>query len=433
MQPLILISRDILGKNMAGPAIRYWEMAKALSKHYAIYLLTPEPCPLTHPGISLFKNSMNTLKALLPNAKGVVSQFFDPIDVILAKRACVPLILDAYDPLPIEMLELFKGCPLEKRNIINNRTTQNLLFCMKAADFILCASERQKDLWTGILLSLGKITPELYDRDPTLSSLIGIVPFGIPSDPCVKTGPGLKEKLHFRDKDKLFLWGGGIWNWFDPLSLIKAVAKLREKRDDIHLVFMGLKHPNDNIPAMQMTQDAIQLAKDLKMTDRAVHFNFNWVPYDERQNTLLESTAGVSMHFNNTETRYAFRTRLLDCLYAKLPIIATEGDYFSDLIERKKLGLVVKPQDVDGIANAMCTLSDDQGLCEAFRRNIGALRTDYTWENAVQPIVSFLSTHRYKPTRLGLMPYIHFSTAFIKEKGFSGVAKTLLKKLIPSK
>lgn len=430
MQSLILIVRDTLGVNMAGPAIRYWEMAKALSKEYSVYILAHEPGELSHPGVTLLRYNSATLQSLLTHASGVISQVYNPIETILIKRAQVPLILDAYDPIPIEQLEMLKDYSLEERERHNAKATESLLFSMQAADFILCASDRQKDLWTGVLLSLGKITPNRYDQDVNLDRLIGIVPFGISSKHPEKTGPGLKEKWHFRDKDKLFLWGGGVWNWFDPLSLIKAIADLRQKRDDIHLVFMGLKHPNKAVPEMKMTAEAIALSNSLHLTDRAIHFNFGWTPYEERQNMLLDASAGVSMHFDNIETRFSFRTRLLDCLWAKTPIISTEGDYFADLIKREELGIVVKPQDTVGIADAIQTMADRQDLIEHFRGNINRIRDRFTWEKAVEPIKNFIARKDKSVSKLGWMPYLHFSKAILREKGFTGVAKTILNKLV---
>jgi hypothetical protein len=39
---------------------------------------------------------------------------------------------------------------------------------------------------------------------------------------------------------------------------------------------------------------------------------------------LREADIGVSLHREDVETRYSFRTRVLDYLWAGLPIITTE-------------------------------------------------------------------------------------------------------------
>ena len=47
--------------------------------------------------------------------------------------------------------------------------------------------------------------------------------------------------------DRLLLWGGGIWNWFDPLTVIRAVGRLAEVRDDVAALFLGMKHPSQAV------------------------------------------------------------------------------------------------------------------------------------------------------------------------------------------
>jgi glycosyltransferase involved in cell wall biosynthesis len=77
------------------------------------------------------------------------------------------------------------------------------------------------------------------------------------------------------------------------------------------------------------------------------------VPYDERQNFLLEADVGVSTHYQHLETTFAFRTRILDYLCAPLPIVTTRGDSFASLVEAGSLGVSVEQRDVDGLADAL--------------------------------------------------------------------------------
>ena len=56
---------------------------------------------------------------------------------------------------------------------------------MLAADFSICASEKQRDYWLGRFCSLGRLSPKICKLDPTLRNLIDVVPFGLPADPPV--------------------------------------------------------------------------------------------------------------------------------------------------------------------------------------------------------------------------------------------------------
>ena len=47
------------------------------------------------------------------------------------------------------------------------------------ADGILCASEKQRELWLGFLIGAKIDNPPLYDLDPSLRGFIDVVPFGL--------------------------------------------------------------------------------------------------------------------------------------------------------------------------------------------------------------------------------------------------------------
>ena len=81
--------------------------------------------------------------------------------------------------------------------------------------------------------------------------------------------------------------------------------------------------------------------EELGLVDSHVFFNQDWVAFEDRQNYLLDADVGVSTHLDHIETEFSFRTRILDYLWAGLPIVATDGDSFAEVIVREDLGLVV--------------------------------------------------------------------------------------------
>src|SRR5206468_11661898 len=143
----------------------------------------------------------------------------------------------------------------------------------------VCASEKQRDYWLGMLAANNRINPHEYDADPTMRDLIDVVPFGVPAEPPRPTGRALKGAYSgIGENDRVILWGGGIWEWFDPLTLIRAVHQIRDTHPEVKLFFMGVKHPNPLVPDMDMTARAMALAEELGLTGSAVFFN-DWVPY----------------------------------------------------------------------------------------------------------------------------------------------------------
>lgn len=416
MARVLLLSMEILGSSMAGPAIRYWEFAKALSKHHTVTLMAPNKAEITSPDFTIKSHHYKLPKKELRECDVVITQSISYKLAVAAKWYGVKIILDAYDPEPLEHLEIFRAKPMKKREWDIRNITVSTGFALSMADSIICANEQQKDLWTGILMEKGRITPQLYDHDPNLKHLIDIVPFGLSSNPPFKNGRGLRENFGLGKNDHVLLWGGGIWNWFDPITLIKAVHLLSLKRNDIKLVFMGVKHPNPLIPQMKMASDAIELAERLNLLDKFIFVNYGWVPYDERQNFLLDSTIGVSAHFDNLETRYAFRTRILDYIWAGLPILTTEGDSFAKLVEARELGITVPYMNENALAEALETMVDNPELMAKFKKNLADVKSEFYWENVTKPILSMIEGFKTQPpTRL-------------KAQDLRGVASFLRKK-----
>lgn len=411
MAKVLLISLDIIGKSMAGPGIRYYEFAKALCKHHEVVLITPNLPDISQEGF-LFAPLVN-LRKEIKQAEVVVVQH---VTVRMAfwlwlYRPC--LILDAYDPIPLEHLEIFKAKPQKDREVRNELITQLFRFSLQAADGILAANSHQKDLWLGFLLALDAVTPAIYDEDSSLSHWLSIVPFGL-SDKPLERRMGMREKFGIKHTDTVLLWGGGVWNWFDPLSLIKAIEILSKTRDDIKLVFMGLKHPNKGVPEMQMASDAVELARTSGLLDRAVFFNFGWTPYEERQAFLAESDIGVSLHFDQLETHYAFRTRILDYLWAGLPIISTTGDSFADLIQIEGAGIEVTFKDTQAIVAAILKI---KSAPESYQKGSRKLADSFKWSKISEPLDKMI-THLAKKKAKGvsLLSLLNYVFQFIRKK-----------------
>jgi hypothetical protein len=126
------------------------------------------------------------------------------------------------------------------------------------------------------------------------------------------------------------------------------------------------------------------------------------VAYPDWPNVLLESDVALTLHTDSLETRLAFRSRVLDYIWAGLPVVATRGDATSDLIAAYGLGIQVRPNDVAGVAAAIATLVD-----EAPNTRLPAFaqaRAELTWERAAAPLAAFCRAPRRAPDRKGWLP-----------------------------
>ena len=285
------------------------------------------------------------------------------------------MVFDLYDPLHFEALELTRADHEPDRSVNVANTVGTLEEQLARGDFFVCASDKQRDLYLGFLAALGRVNPRTYGDDPTLHRLIDVVPFGLPDDPPVHTRRALRGVVPgIGADDEIVIWGGGLYDWFDPLTLIRAVTRPARARPRIRLFFLGMRHPKPDIEESGMAVAARALADDLGLTGSHVFFNDGWVDYDDRQNYLLEADLGVSLHFDHLETTYSFRTRMLDYLWAGLPVVATAGDGFAPIIAAERIGIVVPGADVDAVADALVALlgdSEERARCRGPRRGGG--------------------------------------------------------------
>ena len=149
--------------------------------------------------------------------------------------------------------------------------------------------------------------------------------------------------------------------------------RLSRERDDIKLFFLGTEHPDSgDAPTAPRARRgrharAIRMCEELGILDKFVFFNFDWVDYDDTANYLLEADIGVCTYFDNLETRYAFRSRVLDLLWAELPIICTEGDVLAELVASRPLGIAVAERDEVALVERHTSAGGRQGVCRGMQ------------------------------------------------------------------
>ena len=396
---ILVATAEPLGPQLAGPAIRAWQIASALSGEHDVRLVTTGRCSAESPHFEARQLAGEA------DARGLEAwcdvllfqgNVLEQLPFLYATDKVV--VVDLYAPFHLEQLEQTRAQPADdRRRRLENAVAEADRQCLRG-DFLLCASDKQRDFWLGHLAALGRLNALTYDADSTLRSLVDVVPFGIPPEPPPPGAPVLKGVVDgIGPDDKVVLWGGGVYNWFDPLTLIRAVDRLRARRADVRLFFLGMRHPHPQVPEMRMSRAARALSDELGLTGTVVHFHEDWVRYDERGAYLLEADVGVSTHLDHVETAFSFRTRMLDYLWAGLPMVCTRGDVFADLVEAHGLGLTVDPGDVDGLAAALERLLSDDALATRCRAGVRALAPDYSWDRVLAPLLAFCRAPKRAP------------------------------------
>ncbi|MFM7139416.1 MAG: glycosyltransferase, partial [Actinomycetes bacterium] len=439
-----------LSENLAGPAIRALEISKFLVQDFDVLLATTKGNELKHEMVSTISTRHRNLKLLVDWADIVIFQ-----GLLISENPWIAdtekiLIADVYDPFHLEILEQRKQQGIINRLKGSRDTTDALNRQLRRADFFICASEKQRSLWLGQLASEGRVNPYTYDSSNDLRRLIDVVPFGInPNVPENKEDLIRKNFPQIKKDDFVLLWAGGVYDWFDPQTIVKALNKLNNEK--IKLVFMGLTHPNKNIPEMNAVKELRKLSNQLGLTNKNVFFVNDWINYEERSQYLLNANVGVSAHFDHIETQFSFRTRILDYFWTGLPVITTKGDTLADLIEENRAGLTVSVEDVDGWAKAINEMFENENKYKEFNKNSKNIAKNYYWKEVLKPLYKFIQTATPAPDRL-LMPDLlgenRFSNPYLasfprltksnlltasnllKDKGVKALLKKIVKKIL---
>jgi glycosyltransferase involved in cell wall biosynthesis len=389
----LVVSNDHVGTTMVGPGIRAHRFAVALARDFEVTLVVPFQTDLSDERVQIVHENPwdpARMSALVRGYDLVVAQRLPVPTMRALAKSATRTIYDLYAPLTLEQLALDAretSSPVRESMALLNNLTQEVV--LATGDAFVCASDKQRDFWLGALARAGRLDRALYELDPSLRTLVDVVPFGIdPAPPA--PGPAIRGTVPgIGPDDQVLLWPGGIWNWFDPLTVIRAVHELSHRRPELRLFFLGLQHPAPGVPGMPhaaMAEQAVTLAEELELRDRVVFFNFGWVPYAERGRYFLDADLAVSAHFDDVETRFSFRTRLLDCLWAGLPIVTTRGDSLGDLVVREGAGQAVDFGDVEGWIDAIEHLLDDRVALAGAREAAVALRPTFEWVRVLEPL-----------------------------------------------
>lgn len=404
-QRVLVVTGDPLTAKLAGPAIRALHIADALKVEHDVRLVSTSGVDLERDGLTIKASTIHGLRADVAWADVVVFQGFLLAQAPWIAKTDKVLVVDLYDPMHLEQLEQTRGIAQGPRDRDLTSTVGVLNDQLLRGDFFLCANEPQRHFWLGQLAAMGRINARTYDPDPSLRELVAVVPFGLPSKPPVRSSSPIRDLAGIDDDSRVILWAGGIYDWLDPHTLVRAVAELSQRHDDVRLFFLGTAHPNPNVPEMRSNGPVQDLAVELGLSGKFVFFNDGWVEFDRRQDYLLDADVGVSTHFDHVETTFSFRTRILDYLWAGLPVVVTEGDSFATLVRDRGIGVVVPADDHMALAAALEKCLYDTGFAEGCRAAARDVAADYTWDEVLAPLVEFVRAPRRAFDASSVDPY----------------------------
>jgi glycosyltransferase involved in cell wall biosynthesis len=360
MSRVLLVCPEPLGhRQPAGIGIRFLEIANVLrAAGHAVEILSPDQ------GLTPENILRGTSHADVAVVQGHAA------NDLFAHMKPLPVVVDLYDPFIVENLHYYSARGAE----VFTHDHATLIGSLLKGDLFLCASEAQRLFYLGLMLAVGRMNPSAFERDPHLDSLIRIAPFGVGPARAVPARASTAPEILF----------GGIYDWYDPMLAMDAVAIARAKVPMLKLTFNT--HPNPELTPQSRTAAAIQYAR--RRNYDFVSFE-PWVAYDDRASFFDRFTLALLTFPQSIETDLAMRTRIYDYLWAGLPIVTSSAPGTDELLERYRCGSVIRREDPAAFAAEIVGILTDRERYEQMVAGTRSFVVHHQWERTLKPLADF--------------------------------------------
>lgn len=375
MSRVVLVCPERLAPGLpAGVGIRFLEFARVLvADGHEVTVLSADGGEV--PGCSCFVTDPEAIRDSSSKADVIVVQGHVAND-LFAHGTTRPTVVDLYDPYLVENFHYFS---VHGREVFDHDHS-TLMRSLSRGDLFLCASESQRLFYLGLLAATRRLNPIVFESDHTLRSLIAIAPFGVPPQRAVPDKTASGPSLLF----------GGIYDWYDPILAIEAVAAARERIPGLSLAFT--RHPNSEETPQAVAAKAETFVRERGFTE-FVSFE-PWVPYADRVPFYDRFNAAILTFPPSLETDLAMRTRVLDYLWAGLPVITSPGRGTDELVERYRAGAIVHEQTVGAFAAAIRKAFSRADSLREMMDGAASFAADFQWERTLEPLREFCQAPR---------------------------------------
>jgi glycosyltransferase involved in cell wall biosynthesis len=364
MSRALLVCPEPLGhKQPAGIGIRFLEMERVLrADGHEVTLLSPDAGAITPERLRVLTaaNDVAVVQGHIANE-------------LFAHGRPIPTVVDLYDPYIIENLHYF----VERGGEVFAHDHTTLMQSLQRGDFFLCASDAQRLFYLGAMLAIGRLNPMVFQSDPHLDALITVAPFGVPP-PRVRAP---------RDLDAPRVLFGGIYDWYDPILAIEAVAIARRERlPRITLTFNA--HPNPELTPQGKAAEAREYVR--RKGYDFVRFE-PWVPYAERAAYYDQFALALLTFRQSIETDLSMRTRVFDYLWGGLTIVSSAAPGTDEILTGYGVGTPIESESPEAFAAAIIGNVIENG---AVSDRIARFVDDHQWQRTLQPLVDFVRAPR---------------------------------------
>jgi glycosyltransferase involved in cell wall biosynthesis len=254
-------------------------------------------------------------------------------------------------------------------------------------DLLLTAGQRERYYLIGLMAASKKLT--LKPHNPS-DPLIHVIPMTPPIDP-----PILKQNVIQKKSDEfVLLVAGAFLRWYDYVTLFKALEILIEKeKKNFKIIFMG-----GNQRDSHFENEIRKMGNTNGLSERL--FFSGIVPFKMRADYYLKADVAVNIPANSIEDQLSVRTRIVDYIWAGLPIISPAKDEYSSAVVSAEAGFQYEVGNPRSLANVISTLIDNPKKLEKAKSQMSdLLQNEFNIEKHISPIESFIANPQIDPAR----------------------------------
>lgn len=393
MTRVLVLTTEVIplpGLPTVGGGMRGWRLARGLeSAGFDVTLIFPREA-LTPYGEAI---SAEAREAVLPltyawgEPLGAIAEHRPDVVLccswmmaaqIAAQGGCpAPLAVDVAGPVLIEAFyqDATAGVELAPLKVQG----------LRAADFVVCAGERQRAYFCPWLLLAG-FTP--HDCAARLATVTISAP-PPPRPPHAAPNP-----------EPLIIFAGVALPWHDPLLPLRTVAETLERHERGRLEIHLTQHPIHSQNATWYW-DFLAWSRDYP---RVTVF-----PGTPRPNAVvLDLYRRADLAFDlfafNPERELAVAHRTVDYLSCGLPVLHSSYAELAGVIERYEAGATVDPADPEAIAAIIGRVLADPSILARWSDNARRLTDEYlAWDRTIAPLAAWCAnpTRRTAQSALG--------------------------------
>lgn len=383
-----LLASGSLGGIILGPTLRVVQMAR-LARQHGI-----EPILAFEEGEDGTWDGMQTRKLTTSTILGI-----PPGDAIVAIATLHPALfkslvdsrhsfdLDLYGVAALEHIEMVHS-DYSERQIFQSRRRlrRRYRILVEQASRTYLSSEQQLTFLGGVFFADGDDSScRLASRLPERTLLLPMGATNHPAEPLANPYPA-----EFRDRP-IFLWGGGIWSWFDTTTLLQAFRILKDRNSPAALYFICGSNISGVRAQDEPVRRTLQIARDLGVLGCNVAFNEHGVKGQELPSYLQHCAAGIMANPERLESYGSWRTRLLDLLSYAKPVVTSGFDPLSQKLALASAALLAPSGDPQALADQISRFCEDPQLRQNLSNQVRRISGEFTWEAIFQPWIDRIS------------------------------------------